>query len=271
VEQQKDGNGMILAFPYHDPRGMYNEAFRRRLPELQSAFSALCISTTALAAAQNTAFVDELEQVGCFVTRHQPDSPLGEHFREALRLAVRASGEDTGIYFGFIDRILYAFESEWKAPFLADLQACQKLPLVTFERTPYAWSTHPDNYREIEQMVSRMGEWLFGTNIEFGLCGLSLQAKTAETLLAHSTSPSIEILGEWILLAAKHGIPIAAKQVDWVLWEDPYWEGIPPQQFKAKREQSAEETIRRIRMNTPFMLLLAEERFRGITLEVKRL
>lgn len=262
---------MILTFPYHDPDGTYNNVFRRRLPELQSTFSAICASTTAPTAAQNASFVDELEQAGCLVTRHQPDSLLGEHFREALRLAVCASKEDSEIYFGFIDRVLYAFESEWKAPFLADLDACHQLPLVTFERTPYAWSTHPDNYREIEQMVSRMGERLLGTNIEYGLCGLSLLAQTAETLLSHSTSPAIEILGEWILLAAKHGIPIATRQVDWVLWEDPYWAGVPHKQLKAEREQSAEETIRRIRMNAPFMLLLTEERFRGITLQVERL
>jgi hypothetical protein len=262
---------VILTFPYHDPDGTYNEVFRRQLPELQNAFSALCVSATASTAAQNAAFVDELERSGCLVARHHPGSALGEHFREALRLAVRASGEDNGIYFGFIDRILYAFETEWKTLFLTDLDACHQLPLLAFERTPYAWSTHPDNYREIEQMVSRLGEWLLGTNIEFGLCGLGLQAQTAETLLAHSTSPAIEILGEWILLAAKHEIPIATKKVDWVLWEDPYWEGIPHKQLKAEREQSTEETIRRIRMNAPFMLLLTEERFRDITLRVERL
>jgi hypothetical protein len=262
---------VILTFPYHDPSGTYNEVFRRQLPALQDAFSTLCISATALTAEQNGTFVDQLEQAGCLVTRHEPGSALGEHFCEALRLAVRASRADSGVYFGFIDRILYAFESEWKSPFLADLEACQELPLVTFERTHYAWSTHPDNYREVEQMVSRLGVWLLGTNVEFGLCGLALQTQTAATLLAHSTSPSMEILGEWMLLAAKHGIPIAAKQVDWVLWEDPYWEGVPHGQLKAEREQSAEETIRRIRMNVPFMLLLTEERFRGITLEVKRL
>ena len=262
---------MILTFPYHDPSGTYNEVFRRQLPELQNAFSALCVSATAPTADQNAAFVEELERAGCLVTRHQPDSMLGDHLREALRLAVRASEGDSGIYFGFIDRILYAFESEWKMRFLADLEACRELSLVTFERTPYAWATHPDNYREIEQMVSCLGKWLLGTNIEFGLCGLSLQAQTAETLLAHSTSPSMEILGEWILLAAQHGIPIATKRVDWVLWEDPYWEGVPHEQLKTEREQSAAETIRRIRMNAPFMLLLTEERFRGITLEVERL
>lgn len=139
---------MILTFPYHDPGGTYNEVFGRQLPELRNAFSALCISATAPTAEQNAAFVGELERAGCLVTRHEPGTMLGAHFREALRLAALASGAESGIYFGFIDRILYALESKWKAPFLADLEACQPLPLVTFERTPYAWSTHPDNYRE---------------------------------------------------------------------------------------------------------------------------
>jgi hypothetical protein len=35
---------MILALPYYDPAGTYNQAFRRQLATLRSAFDAVCIS-----------------------------------------------------------------------------------------------------------------------------------------------------------------------------------------------------------------------------------
>ncbi len=262
----------ILAFPYHDPHGTYNEAFRKQLGDMRQAFGPICVSATPTTIEQNRSFIEELEERGCVVYRNPPGSTLGDHFRQALRSAVHASGgSQRPVYFGFIDRILFAFETQWRDRFLEDLCTCQDRALVTFERTPYAWDTHPTNYREIEQMVSRVGEWLLGTNIEFGLCGLLVSPSTAELLATRSISSSCEVLGEWILLAAQHGIPIAAKRVDWVLWEDPYWEGIDPEVLRRQREQSADETIKRVRMNVPFMSLLAEERFKGLILRVERI
>jgi hypothetical protein len=55
---------------------------------------------------------------------------------------------------------------------------------------------------------------------------------------------------------------ITTCQVDWLTWEDPYWERVAPDALKRCRENSQAETIKRLRWNVPLMLLLTEDRFR---------
>jgi hypothetical protein len=262
---------MICAFPYHDPDGIYNQVFERQLDHLKTAFDSICISASPPTLASNTAFVDYLGQQGCHLFANQPGSMLGDHFRQALRLAVSHTGDRQPVFFGFIDRILFVLETHWKEHFLQDLKECATRECVLFERSAFAWDTHPANYREMEQMVSRAGEWLYGESIELGLCGLILSATAARVIVDQSISPSVEVLAEWVLLAMKNNIPITAKKVDWVLWEDPYWEGIAPEILKQQREQSREETTKRITMNAPFLLVMAEERFRNLNARVERI
>jgi hypothetical protein len=258
---------MTLAFTYHDPDGRYNKVLQRQLGHLRSAFDRICVSVTAPTEAHNGAFLEQLEIGGCAVSYNPSESAIGDHFREALRLAVPLRQP---IFFGFIDRVLYAMESEWKASFLSDLAQLKTRPFTIYDRSQLAWDTHPSNYREIEHMVSRMGDWLFGEYLELGLCAFTLSAETADTVVRQSTSPGIEVLGEWVLLAAANGIPITTTKVDWLLWEDPYWEGRDPQAFKLAREQSWDETVKRIRMMTPFMKMMAEDRFRGMRPRIER-
>jgi hypothetical protein len=66
------------------------------------------------------------------------------------------------------------------------------------------------------------------------------------------------------LLAKKNRIPITWRKVDWLAWKDPYWEHCPPEELKRSREASQDETIKRINMNVPAMLLLTEQRFRDL-------
>ena len=58
---------------------------------------------------------------------------------------------------------------------------------------------------------------------------------------------------------------------DWLLWEDPYWEGIDPQALKQMREQSRDETAKRMNMMAPYMLMMVEERFRDLKPRIERL
>ena len=238
-----------------------NEPFQRRLGDLQAAFTKVCISVTPPTSKHNRAFLQHLETLGCTLFYNQPGSTLGDHFREALRLAV-PYGQP--ICFGFIDRILYAVDSEWVQSYLDDLALYKTKPFTIYDRSQLAWDTHPDNYREIEHMVSRMGEWLFGEYIELGLCAFVMSAETADLVVRQSTCPAVEVLGEWVLLAIANDIPITTTKVDWLAWEDPYWEKLDPGELKQAREQSWQETVKRINMMTPFMLMLAEERFRDL-------
>lgn len=255
---------MIFTFPYHDPEGTYNEVFRRQMAHLKAAFDSICVSISPLTVERNADFVAYLEAQGCHLFRNPPGSRLGDHLRQALHLAVDQAQDRRPIFYGFIDRILFTFDTGWRERVLQDLRQCQSRACVIFERTPFAWDTHPTNYREIEQMVSRSGEWLYGAFIEWTLCGLLLSPATASSVIAQSTSPTMEVLGEWLLLAIKNDVTIATKKVDWALWEDPYWEQVDAEVLKQQRERSSEETIKRLKMNAPFMLLMAEERFKDL-------
>jgi hypothetical protein len=86
----------------------------------------------------------------------------------------------------------------------------------------------------------------------------------ASAILGQSTSPHHEVWAEWILLAMKNGIPVTTRKVDWLAWGHPYWEDVDPDVLKHNREASRDEVVKRIEMNAPVALMLAEERFRHI-------
>ncbi len=252
---------MIIAFPYYDPTGKYNESLRRQLATLKSAFDAICLSIVPPTATDNADFVRYLEDQGCFAFHNAADTLHGGHSREALRLALDRAQPGESIFFGFLDRILFALETNFRASFLRDLKDLLSKECVLFERTQSAWDTHPANFREIEHMVSRMFEFMHGQQIDLMPCGFIFSRPTAEIILTQSISSSTEVWGEWVLLALKNKIPITRQKVDWLAWKDPYWEHIEPDKLKHLRETSQQETIKRIKMNVPAMLLLTEERF----------
>jgi hypothetical protein len=255
---------MMLAFPYYDPRGKYNRAFQRQLANLKSSFDGICISVVPPTSGDNAAFVQYLEEQGCFVYHNAPNTLHGLHSREALRLALEHAQAQQSIFFGFLDRILFALETEWRTSFLQDLKAYQAAEFVVFERSHAAWDTHPANFREIEQMVSRMFEFLHGKFIDLMPCAFIMSYPAANVILSQSVSASTDVWGEWVLLAMKNHIPITTQKVDWLAWKDPYWEHVEPDRLKSHREASREETIKRINMNVPCMLMLTEERFRHL-------
>jgi hypothetical protein len=96
-------------------------------------------------------------------------------------------------------------------------------------------------------------------------CAFILSHATANGILDQSTSASYDVWVEWILLAMKDNIPITTKKVDWLAYQQPYWEHIEPDAMKREREISREETIKRIRMNAPVAFTMIEERFRDVT------
>jgi len=262
---------MILTFPYYDPGGKHNKAFQRQLETLKSTFDAVCVSAIPPTSEDNAEFVQWLEEQGCIVFYNASNTPFGDHSRAALRLATEQAQSQQPIFFGFLGRILFALETEWRTSFLQDIKAHQVSEFLIFERSRAAWDTHPSNYREIEQMVSRMFEFLCGKFIELMPCALILSCSVANTVLSQSISPSYEVWAEWTLLAMKNSVPTTTKKVDWLAYQHPYWEQIEPDILKLEREASREETIKRIKMNMPVAFLMVEDRFKGLSSSVSEL
>jgi hypothetical protein len=262
---------MILTVPYHDPDGRFNAVFEQRLDDLYAAFEGICLSITPQTEASNGDFVHYLQERGCRIMSHPSGSTIGDHLRGAMRLAVRYAHDGQAILYGFLDRLLFALDTEWRDPCLQDLRTYQDRACVIFDRSPSAWDSHPANYREMEEMVSRAGEWLYGEYLELGLCALLLSRASADVIAQQSVSPLVAALGEWILIAMANDIPITTVKVDWLAWEDPFWEGIAPHVLKEQREHSPQETRKRITMMSPFMLLMTEERFQDLHPRIERI
>ncbi|MBI4673030.1 MAG: hypothetical protein HY741_15355 [Chloroflexi bacterium] len=258
---------MVLTFPYYDPSGKYNQALQRQLATLKSSFDGICLSVAPPTSEDNATFIQHLEEQGCFVSHNASGTSHAHHSREALRLAAEHAPTRQPIFFGFMERILFALETEWRTSFLQDLQAYQANEFVVFERSSEAWDTHPANFREIENMLSRMAEFMHGEFLDLMPCAFILSYATANVILNQSVSASTDVWGEWVLLAIKNHVPTTRPKVNWLAWKEAYWEGIEPNELKRQREASQGETIKRIKMNVPAMLMLTEERFKQLQTE----
>lgn len=257
---------MILTFPYYDPSGKHNQVFQRQLETLRSTFDAICVSVVAPTVEDNAEFVDWLEKQGCIVCYNAPNTSAGVHARAALQLAAEEAAQaQQPIFFGFLSRLLFTLESEWRMSFLEEIKADQASEFLIFERSRSAWDTHPSNYCEIEQMLSRMFDLLCGKFIELMPSALLLSCSAANTILSQSISPAYEVWAEWTLLAMKNGIPITTKKVNWLVYQHPYWEQVEPDVLKREREASREETVKRIKMNIPVAFMMVEDRFKSLS------
>jgi len=253
---------MILAFPYHDPEAKFNAFFEKNFNNLKKTFRKVCISVTPPTAKNNARFIKKLKKEKFKLLINADGSQIGDHFRNALKLAVQHCQANEKIFYGFIDRIIFDFETKWQPLFLKDLKGAKSEDFLIFERSTFAWKTHPSNYRKIEQMVSCTLELLNGEYLELNPGAILINKDVSQKVLKQSKSLSWEVLGEWILLAINDNVLIRSKKVDWLEWEDPFWEKVNPIQLKKLREQSKQETIKRIKSNIPFLSLLTEDRFK---------
>ena len=89
--------------------------------------------------------------------------------------------------------------------------------------------------------------------------------------LQESNNDTYAVWAEWLLLAAKHGATIASTEVNWLAWEDPFWERTDAQELKCAQENDPLQVIKRIQMHAPLSLLMGEDRFRDITVRREKL
>jgi hypothetical protein len=253
---------MIVAFPYHDPNGKFNELIKKSLAKLQTIFSHICISATSSTIEKNGEFIKFLEHEGCLIYKNAVKSNIGDHYRNALTRALTVKDDDK-IFFGFVDRVLFALNTDFAEKFVVDMKDDFN-DLVLFERTEAAYQTHPRNYREIEQTVNKLGSYLIGEERELATCGFLIKSELARKILTQSTADSYSAGAEWLLLAYSFGIKPTIKKVDWLSWEDPFIDNMPAEKLKADRENQKDEYIKRLEMNLPFINLLVEKRFHDL-------
>ena len=177
---------------------------------------------------------------------------------KTIRTALAKSEEDEIIHICTPDRLALAILKH-KSEFLKDMEDERKEEKpILYERSDFAWSTHPKNYWAIESMATALGKILYGKELDFFWCDFAARAGILKKIAEKVKTPDFRILAE-LIFPIKDELVI--KKVDWLEWEDPFVLGREPAGFKKEREESAEEGQKRMKyvMATIEWLLAAQK------------
>jgi hypothetical protein len=233
-----------IVFPYHDPDLQMFPHLQAILPDLKTLFKRAYICPP-LNTSRHASLMEWLARDD-FFTVFPIDRQLriGEHFAHLYMNAARAADPDEIIHLAYIDRLSFALEGQYREQFLRDVYAVRQedLPLI-FQRSETAWRTHPQNYYEIESIITTVGKILFGKSLDYAWCHLVVQASQLRETLPLVRNPDLSMVAEMILWLQSN---IKTKDVDWLAWEDPFVMSRNPEELKRERENSPDETQKRL-------------------------
>jgi hypothetical protein len=247
----------VVVMPYHDPGGEMWSHLTTVLSDLKRLFRRAFVGVTATTVAVQPAAVEWLATEPFFdVTYREPDTGVGEQFHALYAHAAAACAPSEVLHLCFIDRVVFALETTYRAVFMKDVLAVQGIdtPLM-FHRSEVAWRTHPQNYRDIEMMATRAGEWLFGRTLDFAWCHLAIRAGLLHSILSDVRNADISMLAEMTLLLRDE---LESKAVDWLAWEDPFLLSCDATRLKIERENSTQETRKRLAYIVPTLQVIAD-------------
>jgi hypothetical protein len=167
----------ILAFPYADPDGMLFPHLQAILPDLKEHFERVCICPP-LSTLRHVEHIRYLQADNFFtIFPIDREMQIGEHFAYLYQLAAETSPPEQIVHLCYLDRLAFALQSGYRDTFLADIDSLSvdDVPII-FQRSPSAWETHPQNYRQLEGMVTTVGCNLFDVNLDYAWCHIAVQA-----------------------------------------------------------------------------------------------
>jgi hypothetical protein len=241
----------------HDPRGIFFPLLERITPQLKELFEAAYISVPPPTQRSQARSVERVSADDFFkVLLHPQDVTVGEDFRALYVYAAASAPPSQILHLCFIDRIAYALQSEHREQFSADMRVLQAedTPLL-YQRSALAWQTHPQNYYELETMVTRVGELMLGRSLDFAWCQLAIQATDLQAILPDIQDRAISIVAEMILPLKD---VVKTKDVDWLAWEDPFIENCDLPTLKKMREGSIAEHQKRLAYVIPMLQYLKD-------------
>lgn len=240
-----------LAFPYADPDGTLFHHLQAILPDLKAHFEQayLCPPLSTFR------HMDHLQQLQAdkFFTIFviDRDMPIGEHFHYLYHRVGQAAPPDQIVHLCYLDRVAFALEGEYRDAFLADIDSLSNadLPLI-FQRSQYAWDTHPQNYRQLEGIVTTVGKNLFDVELDYAWCHIAVRAAQLGEVMPLVKNPDLSMIAEMIFYMQDG---IKTREVDWLAWEDPFIFSRCADELKCERENSIEETNKRLRYVLPIV------------------
>ena len=240
-----------LAFPYSDPDGTMLPRLQAILPDLKNLFERAYISpppsTLAWLKPTGQILTDDFFTV-FFV---EEEKRIGENFSYLYRRAAEAADRDQPIHLCYLDRISFALEGNHRDSFLTDIDSLSThdLPLI-FQRSEYAWNTHPQNYRQLEGIVTTVGRNLFGSELDYAWCHLVVRAGQLRAVMSLVQNPDLSMVAEMIFYLQDK---IQTRDVDWLAWEDPFILKRDAVELKHERENSLVETQKRLNYVLPMI------------------
>jgi hypothetical protein len=240
-----------LAFPYHDPDGMMLPHLQAILPDLKNHFDHAYVSTPPssfeLLQQKNLILADAFFTV----IPVGEDALIGEAFAHLYQRAAETAHPNQVLHLCYPDRVAFALEGEYKDAFLADVDSLSTddLPLI-FQRSEFAWATHPKNYRELEGIVTSVGKNLFGLELDYGWCHLVVRAGHLREIMSLVKNPDLSMVAEMIFHLQSN---IKTHDVDWLAWEDPFIFKRDAAELKQERENSLVETNKRLKYVLPML------------------
>ena len=240
-----------LAFPYNDPDGTMLPHIQAILPDLKNHFDHAYVSAPP-ASFELLQQKDLLHTDSFFTVFPVAENKLvGEHFAHLYQHAAETAHPDQPLHLCYPDRVAFALEGAYRDSFLADVDmlTAQDLPLI-FQRSPAAWKTHPQNYRELEGIVTTVGQNLFGKELDYGWCHIVVHAGQLREIMPLVKNPDISMVAEMIFYLQDN---IHTRAVDWLAWEDPFIFKRDAAELKSERENSLVETNKRLKYVLPML------------------
>jgi hypothetical protein len=179
------------------------------------------------------------------------DMQIGEHFAYLYGRAADTAPPDQILHLCYVDRLAFALEGTYRDTFLSDIDSlsANDLPLI-FQRSQTAWETHPQNYRELEGTVTRVGQYLFGRELDYAWCHIVVPAARLRKVMPLVRNPDLSMVAEMIFYLQEK---IQTREVDWLAWEDPFILSRDPTELKHERENSPDETKKRLKYVLPMV------------------
>jgi hypothetical protein len=245
-----------LAFPFNDPDGTMFSHLESILPDLKEHFERAYI-LPPLSTQRHVDHLQQLQDDDFFTIFHvDRDIQIGELFLYLYQRAGEMAHPDQILHLCYLDRLAFTLEGEYRHLFLADIDSLsvRDVPLI-FQRSPLAWETHPQNYREIEGLVTTVGRHLFGQELDYAWCHIVVLASQLREIMPRVEHPGLSMVAEMIYYLQPH---IQTRQVDWLAWEDPFILGREAAELKQERENSLEETHKRLSYTLPMIQMLTK-------------
>jgi hypothetical protein len=240
-----------LAFPYNDPDGTMLPHIQTILPDLKKHFDHAYIS--AAPSSFEWLRQNDLIHADSFFTVFPiaEDKLIGEAFAHLYQHAAETALSEQPLHLCYPDRMAFALEGEYRDAFLADVDSltAEDLPLI-FQRSQVAWDTHPQNYRELEGLVTTVGKNLFGKELDYGWCHIVVRAGQLREIMPLVKNPDLSMVAEMIFYLQED---IKTRDVDWLAWEDPFIFERDATELKHEREHSLAETNKRLKYVLPML------------------